>query len=176
MELVRRDVRGSTPGWASSRGRFFGPCFTSRPPSRDVVQPEVYSKKHKPPTQIQARYDIYEFARTRKTRFYSLVASPPPGLTFFVQRIVQRPSTICRAQFIGQRFSSDGTVSFSRVQPIRLNVLSIDLPPRLLSLDDGSRRHIVGIVIIVYKFVNKNRFIYSFHFNCCYQVRIQDDW
>lgn len=41
--------------------------------------------------------------------------SPQLDVTFFVQRIVQRPSTICRAQFIGQRFSSDGTVSFSRV-------------------------------------------------------------
>lgn len=125
MELVRRDVRGSTPGWASSRGRFFGPCFTSRPPSRDVIQPERYTARS---TSRRLRFKlgtIYTSLRVREKQglcasipastraFYSLVASPL-SLQLDVTRGVfcptNRPSTICRAQFIGQRFSSDGTV------------------------------------------------------------------
>lgn len=109
MELVRRDVRGSTPGWASSRGRFFGPCFTSRPPSRDVIQPERYTARS---TNRRLRFrlgtiytQVCAYAKNkacaprsprRRERFTpSWPPLSPSSLTwrgaFFVQRIVHPP-------------------------------------------------------------------------------------
>lgn len=118
---VRGDERGSTPAGASSRGRFFGPCFTSGPPSRDVL----HRKKQRRRLRFRLGTMHDKFARTRKTRFVrrfpphvdSSVSLPrglpllPPSLTwreaFFVRMrstsIHHMPRTIHRATiFIGR--------------------------------------------------------------------------